>query len=201
MCLYTFGHKVEYHIKLEDHTWCVLKTMGTMNPTTLVASFENTWSLEVYCTSDVGQAIELWVKYTAQQHTSTHTVFTAVPYGISLAKLGSLFTQHCRQLSAADKLYMVLGHVTSIWEKRNAHRNLVGMAEEEIPLGRSRHWWEDNINMDLNDWRNKLKLLGSGYRQVRALVNRSRTSGFHEMRVTLWLAEELLASQAGHGVS
>jgi hypothetical protein len=34
-------------------------------------------------------------------------------------------------------------------EKRNAYRILVGKSEENRPLGRSRHRWVDNIEVDL----------------------------------------------------
>jgi hypothetical protein len=36
-------------------------------------------------------------------------------------------------------------------EKRNAYRILVGKPEGERPLGRSRHRWVDNSNMDLRE--------------------------------------------------
>jgi hypothetical protein len=35
--------------------------------------------------------------------------------------------------------------------KRNAHRVLVGKPEGKRQLGRPRHWWEDNIKMDLRE--------------------------------------------------
>ena len=35
------------------------------------------------------------------------------------------------------------------WEKRNAYTSLVGKPEGKIPLGRCRHRWEDNIEMDI----------------------------------------------------
>jgi hypothetical protein len=40
-------------------------------------------------------------------------------------------------------------NVTRIWEKKNAYRILVGKPEGKRPLGRPRHWWVDNIEMDL----------------------------------------------------
>jgi hypothetical protein len=40
------------------------------------------------------------------------------------------------------------GHVGH-WEKRNACKVLVGKPEGKRPLGRLRHGWEDNINMNL----------------------------------------------------
>jgi len=43
------------------------------------------------------------------------------------------------------------GHVAGMGEKRGAYRVLVGKSEGNRPLGRSRHRWEDNITMDLQD--------------------------------------------------
>jgi hypothetical protein len=42
-----------------------------------------------------------------------------------------------------------VGHIARMGEKRNPYRLLVGMPEERKPLGRPRHWWVDNIKMDL----------------------------------------------------
>jgi hypothetical protein len=36
-------------------------------------------------------------------------------------------------------------------EERGVHRVLVGKPEGKRPLGRPRHRWEDNINMDLQE--------------------------------------------------
>ena len=36
-------------------------------------------------------------------------------------------------------------------QSRNAYRVLVGKPEGQIPLGRPRHRWEDNISMDLGE--------------------------------------------------
>jgi hypothetical protein len=47
------------------------------------------------------------------------------------------------------KGYEIAGNVLCRWEKRNAYRILVGKPEGKIPLGRLRHRWEDNIEMDL----------------------------------------------------
>jgi hypothetical protein len=41
--------------------------------------------------------------------------------------------------------------VTHMGEKRGAYRILVGRPEGRRPLGRPRHRWEDNINMDLEE--------------------------------------------------
>jgi hypothetical protein len=36
-------------------------------------------------------------------------------------------------------------------EKRNAYNILVGKPEGKRPVGRPRHWWVDNIKMDLRE--------------------------------------------------
>jgi hypothetical protein len=41
------------------------------------------------------------------------------------------------------------GHVARMGKKRNAYRILVGRPEGEIPLGRPRRRFVDNIKMDL----------------------------------------------------
>jgi hypothetical protein len=38
-------------------------------------------------------------------------------------------------------------------EKRNSYRILVGTPDENTPLGRPRHRWEDNIKMDIREIR------------------------------------------------
>jgi hypothetical protein len=43
------------------------------------------------------------------------------------------------------------GHVTRIWEERNAYRLLVGKLEGNSPLGRPRRRWVDNIKKDLRE--------------------------------------------------
>jgi hypothetical protein len=42
-------------------------------------------------------------------------------------------------------------HVVQMGEERGRYRVLVGKPEGKRPLGRSRHSWEDNINMDLQE--------------------------------------------------
>ena len=46
------------------------------------------------------------------------------------------------------------GHVARMGERRGLYRVLVGKPEGKRPLGRSRHIWEGNIKMDLQevDW-------------------------------------------------
>jgi hypothetical protein len=41
------------------------------------------------------------------------------------------------------------GHVACVGARRGVYRVLMGKPEEERPLGRPRHRWEDNIKMDL----------------------------------------------------
>jgi hypothetical protein len=43
------------------------------------------------------------------------------------------------------------GNVVRMGEKRCVYRILVGKPEENRPLGRLRHRWEDNINIDLQE--------------------------------------------------
>jgi hypothetical protein len=42
-----------------------------------------------------------------------------------------------------------VGHVVSIGELRNAHRNLVGKPVERRPVRKPTSWWEDNIKIGL----------------------------------------------------
>jgi hypothetical protein len=41
------------------------------------------------------------------------------------------------------------GHVARMREERGVHKVLVGKPEENRPLGRPRHRWENNIKMDV----------------------------------------------------
>jgi hypothetical protein len=43
------------------------------------------------------------------------------------------------------------GHVARMGERRGVYRVLVGKLEGKRLLGRSRHRWEDNIKMDLQE--------------------------------------------------
>jgi hypothetical protein len=45
------------------------------------------------------------------------------------------------------------GYVARIGESRGVYRVLVGKTECKRPLGRPRHRWEDNINLDLQEVR------------------------------------------------
>ena len=44
-----------------------------------------------------------------------------------------------------------MGNVACMGESRGIYRVLVGKPEEMRPLGRRRHSWEDNIEMDLRE--------------------------------------------------
>jgi len=43
------------------------------------------------------------------------------------------------------------GHVARMGERRGVHRILVGKSDGKRALGRSRHRWEDNIKMDIQE--------------------------------------------------
>jgi len=43
------------------------------------------------------------------------------------------------------------GHVVRMGERRDVYGDLEGKPEGEIPLGRNRRRWEDNIKMDLQE--------------------------------------------------
>ena len=43
------------------------------------------------------------------------------------------------------------GHVACVKLSRNAYKVLVGKPEGKRPLGRARHRWKDNINIDLRE--------------------------------------------------
>ena len=88
---------------------------------------------------------------------------------------------------SVDETYKngVGGHVTSMGERRGVYRVLVGKAEGKRPLGRTRHRWEDNIKMHLQevgcgdmDWIE----LDQDRDRRRALVNAVMQFGFHTMK-------------------
>jgi hypothetical protein len=54
------------------------------------------------------------------------------------------------------------GPCSTIGEKRNAYRLLVGKLEGKRPLGRPRRSWVDNIRMDLGEVGRGLDWSGSG---------------------------------------
>jgi len=43
------------------------------------------------------------------------------------------------------------GHVARMGERRGVYRGFVAKSEEKGPLGRPRHRWADNIQMDLQE--------------------------------------------------
>ena len=43
------------------------------------------------------------------------------------------------------------GHVARLGKRRGVYKVLVWKPEEKKPLGRPRHRWEDNIEMDLQE--------------------------------------------------
>jgi hypothetical protein len=76
------------------------------------------------------------------------------------------------------------GHAACIGEKRNPYWCLVGKPEGRRSLERYRHWWEDNIKMDLweigwsiMDW---IKLAHDIDHWL-ALVNTVINFGFHNI--------------------
>jgi hypothetical protein len=38
-----------------------------------------------------------------------------------------------------------------MWKRRGAYRDVVAKLQEQRPLGRLRHKWEDNIEMDFQE--------------------------------------------------
>jgi len=60
------------------------------------------------------------------------------------------------------------GHVAHMRKRRGTYRVLVGKSEGKSPLGRSRHRWEDDSKMDIQEvgWGCGLDRAGSGLGQV-----------------------------------
>jgi hypothetical protein len=59
------------------------------------------------------------------------------------------------------------GHVARMGEDRGVDRVLVGKPEGKRPLGRPRHRWEDNIKMDLWNFRKLEGVMGTGWSWLR----------------------------------
>ena len=59
------------------------------------------------------------------------------------------------------------GHVARMGEDRVVHRELVGKPEGKRPLGRPRRRWEDNIKMDLQEFRKLEEVVGTGWSWLR----------------------------------
>jgi hypothetical protein len=55
-----------------------------------------------------------------------------------------------------------VGHVARMGERRGLYRVVVGKPEGKKPLGRPKHRWEDNINMDLQEVECGLDRVSSG---------------------------------------
>jgi hypothetical protein len=69
------------------------------------------------------------------------------------------------------------GHVARMGEDRGVHSVLVGKPEGKRPLGRPRRRWEDNINMDLQEFgrgRGDWMELAQDRDRLRALVGTVR---------------------------
>jgi hypothetical protein len=69
-------------------------------------------------------------------------------------------------------------HVTRIGNRRDAWRVSVRKPERNVPLGRSRFTWEDNIKMDLQDvgwgdmdWIDQAQARGSCLAVINAVMN------------------------------
>jgi hypothetical protein len=72
-------------------------------------------------------------------------------------------------------------NVVCMGEKRGVYRILVGKPEEKRPLGRLRHRWEDNINIDLQEvgyW---------GMDWIDLTQKRDRRQAFVNVVMNLWV--------------
>jgi hypothetical protein len=69
----------------------------------------------------------------------------------------NLHNEELRKLYSSPSIFRIMksrrmrwvGHVARMGEKRNVYRLLVGKPEGKKPLGRPRHGWMDNIEIDL----------------------------------------------------
>ena len=76
-----------------------------------------------------------------------------------IGKRGKLHNEELNDLCSSPNIVRVMksrvmrwaGHVARIGESRSVYRDLVGKPEGKRPLGRPRHKWEDNINMNLKE--------------------------------------------------
>jgi hypothetical protein len=59
------------------------------------------------------------------------------------------------------------GHVARMGDQRGIYRDLVGRTEDKRPLGRPRCRWEDNIKLDLREWRS-MRRTGFGWLSIRS---------------------------------
>jgi hypothetical protein len=62
-----------------------------------------------------------------------------------------LHNEELHNLYSSPRMMRWTGHVAWMGEKRNPYRILVGKPEGKIPVGRPRHRWVDNIQMDLRE--------------------------------------------------
>jgi hypothetical protein len=92
------------------------------------------------------------------------------------------------------------GHVARIGEKWNSYTIFVGKVEGEIPLGRLRRKWVNNIKWILQKqdgvvWTALISLRIDTRGEL--LWTQCWTSGFHKMFGNSWVAAQLAASQEG----
>ena len=50
-----------------------------------------------------------------------------------------------------NKSKIWMGHVACMGERRRTYKDLVGKPQGKRPLGRTRHRWEDNIKINLQE--------------------------------------------------
>jgi hypothetical protein len=73
------------------------------------------------------------------------------------------------------------GHVECMGEERGVYRVLVGRPKGKIPLGRSRHRWEDNTTMGLRE-------IGiNGVNWIQLAQDRIWFQAFVNMVMNLWV--------------
>ncbi|KAJ4436998.1 hypothetical protein ANN_17130 [Periplaneta americana] len=68
------------------------------------------------------------------------------------AELHALYSSPVIFRNIKSRLLRWAGHVTRMAESRNAYRVLIGKPKGKRLLGRARHRWEDNTEMDLREW-------------------------------------------------
>jgi len=73
------------------------------------------------------------------------------------------------------------GHVARMGERRDVYRVLVGKPEGKRPLGRTRHRWEDNIKMGLQE------MGGGGMDWIELARDRDRWRELVNAVMNLWV--------------